>query len=121
MNKERLLLLADHLEQLPDELWDFNHEVLRLTDCGAVGCALGHLPDLWPESWSYQWLCESYDVIGPYRGIGIRANASKFFDVSESFIDVVFYNGSYVYGQDFDKVTKTQVANEIRRRVNENR
>jgi hypothetical protein len=47
--KKRLLALADHIEAVPQDLFDM--ESYRLEDdtlegCGTVGCALGHAPAL---------------------------------------------------------------------------
>ena len=64
MNKRRLLRLAKHLETVPQRYFDMasyrrkygDKEMLRIypsealalswRDCGAVGCALGHAPEL---------------------------------------------------------------------------
>jgi hypothetical protein len=48
--KRRLLALADHIETVPQNL--FNMKIFRetgkghLADCGTVGCLLGHAPSL---------------------------------------------------------------------------
>lgn len=54
MQVEKLQMLSKHLRQLPDDLWYFGSFVTEVLDCGTVGCAVGHLPDLWSESWSIE-------------------------------------------------------------------
>lgn len=51
MQTERLQKLADHLRgPLAASRFDFTR-LWRVTDCGTAGCALGELPDIWPEDW----------------------------------------------------------------------
>ena len=108
MNKDKLLQLADHIEKLDDKLWNYSHYVDVVIDCGTVGCAIGHLPDLWPESWKI------VDVGGEpflkYLGRNhflMSDCAAAFFDISDDLAYEIFVNmptGS----------TKTDVANKIR-------
>ncbi|MDE1971069.1 MAG: hypothetical protein KGI50_05875 [Patescibacteria group bacterium] len=53
MNKKRLIQLADYLDNLDPKFWNF-----RVTMCGSVGCAVGHLPNVFPKHFdarSYLW------------------------------------------------------------------
>jgi hypothetical protein len=43
---EALSDLADHLEKLPDNLWNFIRIIEDVTDCGTIGCAMGHAPEV---------------------------------------------------------------------------
>lgn len=45
---EKLIKLADFLETLPDEKFDFG-TYIRETDCGTVGCAAGWIPAAFPD------------------------------------------------------------------------
>lgn len=58
MNADKLLQLADFLEQLPPERFDFCHWVsgdweqeqpLSLYSCGTAGCAGGWATVIWPD------------------------------------------------------------------------
>lgn len=51
MNKERLEMLAAHLEKLPREKFDMS----QWSKCGCIG---GHTEALWPGKWA----CETLDL-----------------------------------------------------------
>jgi hypothetical protein len=52
LNKERLLKLAEFLEQLPSEDFNFNSFVEEYdvqNECGSVCCAIGWMPHVFPD------------------------------------------------------------------------
>ena len=52
----RLGRLSEYLKTLPVSAWDFARTVTQLDPndgCGTICCAIGWLPMLWPEHWSW--------------------------------------------------------------------
>ena len=48
MNKKNIRLLADHIENLPDELFDMANP--GEIDCGTPGCIMSHFPTLFSSN-----------------------------------------------------------------------
>ena len=112
MNTERLLKLADFLDQLPEEklyMDRWSH------DCGAAGCALG-------------WAC----TIPEFIEAGLRFNEEKCpvynnsygYGAAEEFFgipDALVIFSPYAYGPYWGtKVAPKEVASKIRRLVDDN-
>lgn len=56
MNKERLLKLADFLEELPETKFNFLEVIYKydeINNCGSVCCAVGWTPRLFPDEVSW--------------------------------------------------------------------
>ena len=65
MNKERLTKLAEYLDNLEEGFWNFStvtnakhlKDLLLMCskdgNCGTTGCALGHVPCIWPDT--FRW------------------------------------------------------------------
>lgn len=85
MNKDRLLKLADFLETLPDEKFDFRKYVKKDDGlCGTVCCAIGWCPAVFPNEWYWE-RCPDADWVvvvlrKGFRDIGLAG--MEFFDVS---------------------------------------
>jgi hypothetical protein len=99
MRIDRLKQLYEHVAKLPDELWDFSRTVSKIIDCGTVGCALGHCPEIWPEVWSIK-IYESFvpGVFGGtllYRGVPDSLSGCKFFELNNTDEEYLFYEGAY--------------------------
>ena len=59
---ERLLKIADFLEELPPEKFNFRDYVSESkNDCGTVCCAIGWLPKIFPED--FYWINPNYKFI----------------------------------------------------------
>ena len=81
MNRERLLQLADHLEngKLGHKIFDF----IKFNDttesmCGTAGCAIGECPILWPDDW--EWSNHGLPMLPPYY-YSAAASAIEWFDI----------------------------------------
>jgi hypothetical protein len=106
MNKQRLLQIADHLEsgKLLHKNFDFTvinanlFEGAKLTNvddiahpCGTNGCAIGELPAIWPEDWT--WISNSYGKIIP-RNTSEKAalwkDVENWFDIDTAESSILF-------------------------------
>src|SRR5438093_919703 len=79
MNTKRLLKLADFLDELPREKFDFGQiayqggkpmaEALKLgaVRCGTVACAIGWMPAVWPRELNWRerkmWYNKAINVV----------------------------------------------------------
>lgn len=64
LGKERLLKLADFLDELPEKNFNFG-TVRRVSyECGTVGCAVGWLPEVFPGDWVVSINGYAVDLIG---------------------------------------------------------
>ena len=97
MHKDKLIKLAEFLWGLEPEKFDFS-EVVHKWDaehsCGAVCCAIGYTPKLFPEEVEWQETCDSgpYDVALKGSGYpeGYIDVASKLFGISTLHADILF-------------------------------
>lgn len=84
MNRERLLILADFLDKLPEDEFDFKTVVneFDIFGCGAVCCAIGWTPKLFPDQvkWNEQQLSCLIDIHGNQMFDDI---AARLFDISQ--------------------------------------
>ena len=81
---ERLCVLKQYILDLDPKLWYFNTFVKEVNDCGTVGCALGHCPNIWPDYWQY------FDSVVKFNGRGrpdwclmTRSGGTKLSDLIE--------------------------------------
>lgn len=91
MNKERLLKLAEFLDELPPAKFDFCYVIGawdHATQCGSVCCAMGWTPRVFPElvQWRRcpeQWYThENAWTISSGGSIGYGYVAEKIFEIS---------------------------------------
>jgi hypothetical protein len=125
MNAERLLKLAEHLEtgKLGHEKFDFSYYnasdelgAAHLSpNCGAVGCAIGECPIVFPDEWRFN------DQGFPVTGLHFNSTDSgkEFFRLSEEEYEHLFLPHHQDYdrfgGVDLnDHATKELVAANIR-------
>lgn len=127
MRKDRLLLLADHLESgklghdafyfgdyhVPDVSMCHELKALGIT-CGSVGCALGECPTIFPNDWSFD--NEGYPTFGI---LPRRSGACAYFGIDLDEVDHLFMPGQQrceSYGGQYLQTlsTKEQVASNIR-------
>lgn len=120
MNTDRLIKLADYLENLDDRLFDINaffdkgddgslEDFLEGKPTGAAGCAIGHLPRIF-EEWTYIGVnpCLNNEDDNSF------IQASKFFEINWNLAMDFF-----CMGQHDGKVGPKDVANRIRSLVNQ--
>lgn len=87
--RERLLILAEHLEKGKLGHDQFSLMVFdRITPCGTAGCAIGECPTIWPDHWD-MWhsrpiLKDSEDAVGGFDA------AMLFFDIPANAVEVLF-------------------------------
>ena len=123
MNKERLLKLADHLENGNLGHKYFSFSVWNSDDwqdgadvkCGTMGCAIGECPFVWPDDWKFD--TDGEPVLD--GKIGVHDSVVDWFELSKDegrhlFIpqkqSPVVFGGKYVDGD----ATKYEVAANIR-------
>lgn len=109
MNTERLLVLADYLEKLPEER--FNISYWQMVACGSIACALGHACYIpaFQEAGLKLW-----QGVPRYKiDSGITAGAS-FFGISRNKASELFLSAGYPAST---KITAKTVAEKIRRLV----
>jgi hypothetical protein len=121
MKKTELLMLADFIEAIPDEGWDFNIWAERpkgtninLGECGTVGCALGYTAILFPNSFFLHWRTYGdYDraSVRDYRGEANLYAASLFFEISQEKVARIFTMDGY---HDVEHASQKMVAENIR-------
>jgi len=101
MQTERLLKLADFLEQLPDKKFNINYIVYKRREtCVSVACAIGWMPAVFKE---LKW--EGYDsIVWPdneeLNSIKYNKNfavARVFFDIDVNLCNYLFDNGQIGY------------------------
>ena len=105
MNKQRMLKLADFLDNLPTKKFDFS--IFRDRDdtavytppekCGAVGCAIGWMPTVFPrvcKSWMGSKMKNGYTV---KPGLWFD-DAAKVLDIDYNDCDNLFSPGGCVPG-----------------------
>ena len=99
MNKERLLKLADFLQELPKDKFDFTsvvEEYDRENECGTLCCAIGWTPAVFPDL--VKWLVPRNRLIRAVeiaddRGhavTGYVAVASELFTIPQTHARVLF-------------------------------
>lgn len=111
MRTDLLLQLAEHLETLDEDTWHFN---FFFSPCGTMACALGHCPDLWPNSWRVKTTAFGYRLIGPNNNFPVEG-ACDFFNIDYPTAANIFMNDNWFYGTGNNNVTKEMVAKEIRK------
>lgn len=131
----RLVKLANFLENLPDEMWDYS--VIRTQDkrvcktdkatkisCGTTACAIGWTPNVFPEHIGSKVEYDSvYDTVidltvylKKNKNLEIRCWASDFFGLSKRDVGLIFlaedcYN---FYGvSNPENVTRKMVADKL--------
>src|SRR5688572_461394 len=69
IHRERLAKLADYLDKLPRKQFNFEF-IIEDDTCGAVGCAIGHCHNVFPELVEYdpQW-----------DGVKTKANGTRWY------------------------------------------
>lgn len=131
----RLVKLANFLENLPDENWDYstirtyNKSVCEIDEtrkisCGTTACAIGWTPNVFPEhigcKVTYSSVYESIIDLTVYlkkdKNLDIRYWAADFFGLSRREVELVFlakdcYNFYGVLNP--EKVTRKMVANKL--------
>lgn len=50
MNKNKLIQITEYLDNLPEEKFDYS---VIISECGTIGCVIGHLPYIFPEEYKY--------------------------------------------------------------------
>lgn len=118
MNKERLLILADHLENgvLGHEKFDIkNWNIRKISEngCGTAGCAIDECPIVFPEFWEFR-LELAYNL-PKLKGekLGIIMSGEKFFEINEEEFDHLFMGYTY----DISNPTRYDVASRIKKFV----
>lgn len=126
MRADRLLKLADFLDALPEEKFDFATiakeggkpmlEALAAghLKCGTVGCAIGWMPAIWPDElhWTEAYK-GSLDVTDGKANFNFTA-AAEFFEIRPEQADYLFMPG---YSDLDEFATPADVAAHIRRFV----
>lgn len=124
MNKDRLLKLAEFLEQLPSESFDFSSFVDSYDqekECGSVCCAIGWMPKVFPD------LCQWKKFTGFSFSIDIvtiGSNHTGFFAAQEIF-DIDDDASSYLFcpRADYDdndvRLPETASAVDVANRIRE--
>ena len=105
MNKQRMLKLADFLETLPTKKFDFSMirdhdkdvQYIPPAKCGAVGCAIGWMPTVFPR------LCGDWVASKTKNGYTVRDgvwfdDAAEVLDIDYSDCTALFTPGGEVYG-----------------------
>lgn len=112
----KLTKLKNYLVNLDPKYWVFNKFVERrnpdgifsATDCGTVGCALGHCPNIWPDFWHYEYefgnLTSLRDIDGNDQPDQILESAAKFFGIAVDESVETFYADCHT----IKKVTKDE-------------
>jgi hypothetical protein len=89
MNKERLLKLADFLDELDDSKFNFSHVIEKYdteNNCGTVCCAMGWVPVVFPDI--VKW-CGGDDVYNPNNVELINVSGfSNYVDVAKLLFDI---------------------------------
>lgn len=126
MRTDRLEKLASYLDNLPNK--NFNFLVVRQrTQYGTVGCAMGHLPEVFPDDWQPngvsvepKWIKVDWTV-SDYQPPPELANyVAEFFDMSVLDVYQIFYGetdpdtGYYLYTPTIANITPQMVARAIR-------
>ncbi len=120
MNAERLLKLADHLEngKLGHEVFDFgqyNAGDMNKNGCGTNGCAIGECPIVFPEDWEFRGLVPKLIAMPTWDATD---SGQFYFDITLDQYKHLFipecqieeYGGIELY----ENATKEQVAANIR-------
>ncbi len=123
MHSGRLLVLAEYLENLNDDMfnmgWWFHED--HPTECGTASCAMGHacrMP-VFQELGLTAELDQRTDTYQPcYRGRRGFGAAEMLFDIEHHHATYLFSSGSYDR-QIIDTITPKIVAQRIRRCINE--
>ena len=116
MRADRLLKLADYLDnKVPSSRWDYENYGYPL-NCGTVGCAVGHCVDAFPDQWSWihisEWSPRLIENSSRLTGQDVR----KFFEIDEYDYGFLFepYNRQNPLSP---KATQKVVAAHIRKYV----
>lgn len=121
MRTDRLLKLADFLEAMPEEKFDFNIIAIEKgkpmlealaaghTKCGTAGCAIGWMPAVWPEELYWEG-AQGLDVADGKGNVNFTV-ATAFFEISMSDADFLFMPG---VSDLVESVKPAEVAAQIR-------
>ena len=118
----RLRELANHLiaGQLHHNKFNFGILSMKYETCGSVGCAMGELPQIFPDDFEYDFECKATDTIvskvmhkkSEITDVGV----AKFFQISDKAFYHLFYPKSQKkqWGKTLDyDATKEEVAENI--------
>lgn len=119
VGNERLLKVANFLDQLKESEFDFDSYVAEDDGkgCGTVCCAIGWLPKLFPDSW--KWYLDSYwNILCPRL---IDSNFIREFEATAVFFEITGNEANYLFDPNDSGLGRhakpAQVANHIRKFV----
>lgn len=117
--RERLLLLAEHLEKGKLGHAQFNFGIFNdshAPTCGTAGCAIGECPILFPKDWNWGKRGEPLLIDG--RRYDASEDGERFFGLDEREFDHLFIPlcQVHLYGGEIldDDATAAEVAANIR-------
>lgn len=92
MRKDRLKILADYLidHQFTEECAFDYANVHYKTDCGTAGCAMGHLPNVFPDHFMMDKNLSIVLINGDESLTNTFMNTKRFFDVDEEEYRFIF-------------------------------
>lgn len=133
MISERLLRLADGLDKIPPERFNFSiicaasdiHDTMHpdslLTDCGSIGCAMGWAPNILPDLIKAELIDgEVLFTVNEFNHLDYVEAAKHLFSLSGSEVMTLFtpnYRGRMQTSLP-NEATPTQVADHIRNFIN---
>lgn len=101
MNRERLLKMADFLEQVDEQLFDLSdlinydrdnpnfEDFVLLKPCGTTGCAVGHMPHIFPDDWEY--VLDQYDFRMKGKGAWTSCiDSEEYLDINNKVWEFLF-------------------------------
>lgn len=124
MNKERLIKIAEFLENLPEHKFDFSAYVILGSKqplealcsleehCGTTACAIGWLPAIFPES--FKWVKDWSDELSPALVENDEWNENDirdFLEIDQRNYDFLFIPGSSSL---YNEAKPKEVAEQIR-------
>lgn len=139
MRADRLLKLADFLDTVDEEKFDYgvwgrindmgnfepqagtsiSTEELLKANCNTSACALGWCPTVWPEEWTnavtHNWDNTRYELEPMLKSSGARLEegAREFFEISQNIIDTIFYPAAVLYEDEYcSKIVETDEYND---------
>ena len=119
MQKDRLLYMAQKIEEIPENRFDFSI-VAKETPCGNVGCAMGHCSIIFPDHFRYERTVNQYMTIVHKDGYSGFSAVQRFFGLTEDECDFLFTPNFILEGVSnglTDYSSAKEVADNIRRFV----
>lgn len=133
LHKNRLLKLAEFLDKLPKEKFDFSSVISKNEGkCGTICCAVGWLPTVFPRSWMWDFVAGDETHINVFRKVpngedtksshhwhcDFWVDVSKFFGMTEKEVEQLFFpEMDRPWDPDFmlgEEATANEVADSIR-------